>query len=79
MQPHLLLRKEQIIFFLFARGVQESKSHSLVLGQGDVESFSWHQPVKNFGGFGWRIFQSSGMGLELCTRGRKCEMVHCSW
>lgn len=80
MQPHLLLRMEQFYFScLFARGVQESKSHSLVLGQGDVGSFSWCQPLGNFGGFRWRTLSEFWTGAWTLPQRQESEMVHCNW
>lgn len=67
-----LERSNFIFFFLFASGVQESKSHSSVLGQGDVGSFSCCQALRNFGGF-W-VENSFGVlewGLDSASEARK--------
>lgn len=58
LQP-LLLRKEQFFFFLFASGVQESRSYSSVLGQGDVGSFSCCQALRNF----WMFWVENSFGV----------------
>lgn len=66
-----LLRKEQYFFCLFGGGVQESKRHGLVLGQGGVGSFSccktlWYFGVLNLRG-AWTLHQRQESETVHCT------------